>query len=145
MRLGRHGLQDLGQAWDQALPVRLVHLVLHREVDLLCVRRRLAERRGQEGYPLQVEDDVCAGVCGGQDAPGFGRGDLELRDDGDGLDLLRPGELLVVADADRGFWWFQSRVHSSFEFWEDFTEGDLFPLCVFWTQVVQIRADESSI
>ena len=41
LRVRRHGLDDLGEAGDQGLPVGLVELVLHRQIDELGVRRRL--------------------------------------------------------------------------------------------------------
>lgn len=55
LRGGRHGGDDLAEAGDQGAAVGLVELVLHREVDELRVRGRLAEGDGEEGYPLEVE------------------------------------------------------------------------------------------
>ncbi|KAI6748850.1 hypothetical protein HG531_007797 [Fusarium graminearum] len=54
--LGGHCLDDLSEAGDQGLSVRLVDLVLHGEVDELGVGRRLAKGDGQKGNSLQVED-----------------------------------------------------------------------------------------
>ncbi len=41
LRVRRHGLDDIGEARDQGLPVGLVELVLHRQIDELGVRRRV--------------------------------------------------------------------------------------------------------
>lgn len=51
----RHVLDNIRQPGNQGLAVGLVQLVLHRQVDQIRVRRRLAECYGQECYSLQVE------------------------------------------------------------------------------------------
>ena len=63
LRPGGHGLDDLGQPRDQRLPVRLVQLVLHRQIDELRVRRRLPERHGEERDSLEVERLPLVSCC----------------------------------------------------------------------------------
>lgn len=55
LRARRHRLHDFAQPRDQRLPVLLVQLVLHREVDQVRVWRRLAQSDGEQGYALEVE------------------------------------------------------------------------------------------
>lgn len=50
-----HGLDDAGQSGDQRLPVGLVQFVLHGQIDEIRVWWGLAQRYGQEGYPLEVK------------------------------------------------------------------------------------------
>lgn len=72
-------------------------------------------------------------------------GDLEVWDDGDGLDLLGPGELDVVADSvgrlRRGL----ARVDAACRGGQDFAEGDLDALDVFGLQGAEVGADEAAV
>lgn len=46
LRLGRHGLDNLGQTRDERLSVWLMNLILHGEVNELGIRGRLAKCNG---------------------------------------------------------------------------------------------------
>jgi hypothetical protein len=50
-----------------------------------------------------------------------------------------------MPNAKRRFWRLQSSVYSRFELGKDFAERDLFPLCIFRTQVVQIGSNKPPI
>ena len=51
-----HELENLGQAWDQRLAIRLVHLILHGEEDHIRIRWGASQGRGEECRALEIED-----------------------------------------------------------------------------------------
>lgn len=120
MRRGGHTLEDLGETGDQTFAVRLVHAVLHGEIDCFWVWRRLAEGCGEESCALEIEDDVSAGVGLWENATGFGGGDFEVWDDGDGFDFGSPVEFAVVADSEGGLWRLETGVDAAGGGGEDF-------------------------
>lgn len=80
-----------------------------------------------------------------QHLAGLMRGDLEVGDDGDGLDLPGPGELDVVADAVGGFRRCLAGVDAAGRGREDLAERDLDPLDVLGLQGAEIGADEAAV
>jgi hypothetical protein len=73
------------------------------------------------------------------------RGDLEVGDDGDGLDLLGPGELDVVADAVRRVRGLLARVLAAGRRGEHLTKRDLCPGDVLGGQGLEVCSDEASV
>lgn len=55
LRAWGHRLNNLSQARDERLPVRLVQLVLHGEIDQIGVGWRLAQCYWEQCYTLEVE------------------------------------------------------------------------------------------
>lgn len=56
MSLWRNRLQNLGQSWNQRLPIRLVYFILHALVYHVRVWRRVTQCCHEECYSLHVED-----------------------------------------------------------------------------------------
>ena len=130
-------MQDLGETRDEALAVRLVHSVLHAVVDQLSLRRRLAEGSGQESHALQVVNDILLLVCSGQDASCTCCADLELWDDGNGLDLLGPREANVSADVVRGDWGLKTSVLATLRRGKNLSQRNLLALHVFRVELLE--------
>lgn len=89
--------------------------------------------------------NIGTGVVRRQDLAGKVGGDLEVGNDGDGLNLLGPGELDVVADAvgrlGRGL----AGVDAAGRGGEDLAERDLDALDVFGLQGAEVGADEAAV
>ena len=88
--------------------------------------------------------DIRTGILGGQNLTGLGGRDLELGDDGDGLDLGGPGELDVVADAVRGRRGLDARVDAALRGGQHLAEGDLLAGDVLGGQGLEVGADEAA-
>lgn len=141
---GGHGRNDVAEARDERLAVLLVQLVLHGEVDHVRVGRGLAERDRQEGDALEVERHVLARVVRRQDLARLGRRHLERGHDGDGLDLLGPGELDVVADAEGRHGRALAGVLTTCRRGQDFAQGDFDTCDILRRQRLEVCADEAS-
>lgn len=73
------------------------------------------------------------------------RGNLEVWDNGDGLDLLGPGELDVMSDTDGRVRGLLARVLSSGRRREDLAQGDLCSGNVLGCQGLEIGSDKASV
>jgi hypothetical protein len=71
-----------------------------------------------------------------QDSSGVSSEDLKVWDDCDSLDLLCPLEFVVVTYANRRLRGLLASVNASRWTRKDFTERDLFPCQVLWTEFV---------
>ena len=69
--------------------------------------------------------NIGSGVGLWQDPTGIGGREHEIGNDGNGLDLLGPGKLPIMADAYRGLWWSLARIDSPCGRGQDFTQRDL--------------------
>lgn len=72
------------------------------------------------------------------------RRDDKVRDDGDGLDLLGPGEGDAVADAERRLRRLLARVDAARRLGQHLADGDLGARHVLGLEGLEIRADEAA-
>src|SRR5436853_6300388 len=79
-----------------------------------------------------------------QDSSGVSSEDLKVWDDCDSLNLLCPLKFVIVTYTNRRFWGLLASVNASRWTWEDFTERDLFPCQVFWTEFIQVSSYKTS-
>jgi len=138
-------LEDLGEARDEVLAVRLVDSVLHAVVDHVGLRRRLTEGSGEKGDTLQVEDDIFSLVGGGQNAACACSANLELRDDGNALDLLGPRETNVSADVVRRDGRLQASVHTTLGCGKDLSQRNFLALHVLGVEFLEVAANEATV
>lgn len=95
-----------------------------------------------EGKPETY--DIRSAVHLGQDVSRVGSGNDKVGDDGDGLDLLGPLELPVVADALGRFWRSLAGVNAAGGSREDFAQGDLYPSHILGLELVEVGSHEAS-
>jgi|SRR5687767_15051446 hypothetical protein len=79
-----------------------------------------------------------------QNLAGLVRRDDEVRDDGNGLDLLRPGELDVVANAVWRLWWPLASVFTPCWGRKHFTERNLCAGGILRGQRLEVSSDEAA-
>lgn len=142
MGLWRDGGQDLREAWDQRLSVRLVHPVLHCRVDEFWVRWGSRQCGGQDGQPLQVEDHVLRSIRGWQHTTGGGSGNLKVWDDGNALHLSAPVVLDMATNVMRWDWRGQTGVVATGWLRKHLCERDLLSLHLRRCQVTQVGPNE---
>jgi hypothetical protein len=138
-------LEDLRQTWDQSLAVWLVNAVLHGEVDELRVWRAVTQGNWEEGYSLQVEDDIRTAVFFREDLARLGSWNFELWNNGYALDLWRPLEFVVVTDVEWGLGWLETSVDASGRLGKNLTERNFKTFRVDWIELVEIGADEATV
>lgn len=163
LRLGREALDNLGEAGDELLAVRLVDLVLHGEVDEFRVGRGLAQRDGEEGNSLKVEClrgsvrgepyrevvsqqtyHIRSHVLLRQHGARLGGGHDKLGDNGHGFNLLVPGEFNVVANANRWLGGSLARIDTAGGRGQDFAERDFYSRGVFGLEGHEVGSDKAT-
>lgn len=98
----------------------------------------------KEGGRKEKTYNIRTGILGGKNLASLGGGNLELGDDGHGLDLGSPGELDVVADAVGRRRGLDAGVDTAGGGGKDLAEGDLSAGGLFGGEGLEVGADEAT-